>query len=60
MANIKMARKRLTKKTRTLMPTQTLPPRARRGGQAAKYRLHGKQGGAVQSALHLQCDCKKK
>ena len=51
----KMAKKRLNKKTRLLMPTQTLPAGARRGGPP-KYRIRGKQGGGMK----LQCHCKKK
>ena len=50
-----MAKKRLNKKTKVLMPTQTLPAGARRGGGAPKYRMRGKQGG-----MKLQCNCKKK
>ena len=51
----KMAKKRLNKKTRLLMPTQTLHAGARRGGPP-KVRLRGKQGGGMK----LQCNCKKK
>ena len=50
-----MAKKRLNKKTKLLMPTQTLPAGARRGG-APKYRIRGKQGGGMK----LHCNCKKK
>ena len=50
-----MAKKRLNKKTRLLMPTQTLPAGARRG-VPPKYRIRGKQGGGMK----LQCHCKKK
>ena len=48
-----MAKKRLNKKTRLLMPTQTLPDGAR---SPPKYRIRGKQGGGMK----LHCNCKKK